>query len=392
MSDWRLRAAFRAPSKVEGILVLILFGVIASIASAQPRQIPRTWDEKALLNWATPVAGLNVRPHHLSEKEYYATPADNLRTYPVYFPDREPAGYWEKLQKLGPQPLIEPAKLKTEADWTAAGKRVFDELDAPTTRHWDRETIALFRSKAALDAAPTEVLPDGTIAGSRWVPTSRGIAISVQNCGSCHTRQLPGGKAIPGPPNNVGGTALGVRLLHMASSPIPLPGDTPGMELYRVYGVPWVKDDVHERFKKMENADIGQLLASAFVMGVIPRWGGSPYNMSKVPDLIGLKERKYFDHTASHLHRNIGDLMRYAALVSFAEATTFGPHEMLAPTQPKIYVRVPDEALYALALYIYSLEPPVNPNAFDVHSEEGREDLHARGMRRLPYSSAVHKQ
>ena len=139
------------------------------------------------MNWATPVAGLNVRPHHLSEKEYYATPVDNLRTYPVYYPDREPAGYWEKLQKLGPQPLIEPAKLKTEADWTAAGKRVFDELDAPTTRHWDPETIALFRSKAALDAAPTEVLPDGTIAGSRWVPTTRGIAISVQNCASCHT-------------------------------------------------------------------------------------------------------------------------------------------------------------------------------------------------------------
>jgi hypothetical protein len=93
------------PSKVESMLVLTIFCAIASIASAQTRQIPRTWDEKALVNWATPVAGLNVRPHHLSEKEYYATPVDNLRTYPVYYPDREPAGYWEKLQKLGPQPL-----------------------------------------------------------------------------------------------------------------------------------------------------------------------------------------------------------------------------------------------------------------------------------------------
>jgi hypothetical protein len=54
-----------------------------------------------------------------------------------------------------------------------------------------------------------------------------------------------------------------------------------------------VKDDVHERFNKMENADIGQLLASAFVMGVIPRWGGSPYYMSKVPDLIGLTEVRH---------------------------------------------------------------------------------------------------
>jgi hypothetical protein len=38
----------------------------------------------------------------------------------------------------------------------------------------------------------------------------------------------------------------------------------------------------------------------------------------KVPDLIGVKDRKYFDATATHLHRGIGDLMRYAALVSTA--------------------------------------------------------------------------
>jgi hypothetical protein len=57
------------------------------------REIPKTWDERALADWATPVAGLNVRPGHFSEQEYYAAPIDNLRTYPVYYPGREPAGY-----------------------------------------------------------------------------------------------------------------------------------------------------------------------------------------------------------------------------------------------------------------------------------------------------------
>src|SRR5690242_258418 len=75
-------------------------------------KIPRTWDEAALANWATPVAGLNVRPSHISAKEYYSLPLENLRTYPVYVPGREPAGYWEMLQRVGPQPLIEPEKLK----------------------------------------------------------------------------------------------------------------------------------------------------------------------------------------------------------------------------------------------------------------------------------------
>jgi hypothetical protein len=58
----------------------------------------------------------------MSTKDYYASPVENLRTYPVYFPDREPKGYWEMLQHIGPKPLIETEELKSEADWIAAGK------------------------------------------------------------------------------------------------------------------------------------------------------------------------------------------------------------------------------------------------------------------------------
>src|SRR5436853_591946 len=120
------------------ILTLLTATALSSTAFAQPRPIPKTWDDRALSDWAIPIAVLNVRPGHLSEKEYYAAPVDNLRSYPVYYPGREPAGYWEKLQNVGPQPLIEPEKLKSAADWIAAGKRVFDELDAPLYRHWDQ--------------------------------------------------------------------------------------------------------------------------------------------------------------------------------------------------------------------------------------------------------------
>src|SRR5262245_22724373 len=91
--------------------------------------VPKTWDESALADWATPIAGLNVRPTEISGREYYALLVDNLRTYPVYFPGREPAGYWEMLQHAGPKPLIEPEKLKTKADWIAAGRNVFDQSD-----------------------------------------------------------------------------------------------------------------------------------------------------------------------------------------------------------------------------------------------------------------------
>src|SRR5690242_3700484 len=126
---------------VATILALLAATALSSTAFAQPRPIPNTWDDRALSDWATPVTVLNLPPGHLSEKEYYAAPVDNLRSYPVYYPGREPAGYWEKLQKIGPQPLIEPEKLKSEADWIAAGRKVFEELDGQMFRHWDQETI-----------------------------------------------------------------------------------------------------------------------------------------------------------------------------------------------------------------------------------------------------------
>ena len=78
-------------------------------------------DEAALKDWATPMAGLNLQPTHMSPEAYYAQRVENLKSYPVYYPSREPAGYWEMLQKVGPKPLIEPERLKTEADWIEAG-------------------------------------------------------------------------------------------------------------------------------------------------------------------------------------------------------------------------------------------------------------------------------
>src|SRR4051794_29544983 len=90
-------------------------------------EIPRTWSSRDMADWATPVAGLNVRPSHYSEEEYYRAPTDNYRTYPVYAPGREPAGYWKMLEKIGPRPLMDPATLRTKQDWIQAGRDVFEQ-------------------------------------------------------------------------------------------------------------------------------------------------------------------------------------------------------------------------------------------------------------------------
>ena len=107
------------------------------------------------------------------------------------------------------------------------------------------------------------------------------------------------------------------------------------------------------------------------------RFNGSILYPTKIPDLIGIEDRKYIDHTGTHRHRGIGDLMRYAALVSFAEAVDFAGKRMIVPETQRFATRLPDEALYALASYVYSLQPPPNPNPFDARAEAG-EQLFAR--------------
>jgi hypothetical protein len=95
--------------------------------------------------------------------------------------------------------------------------------------------------------------------------------------------------------------------------------------------VPWIKDDINERVKAFTETDYAAFLHAAFAAGASPRWNGSLHYPSRVPDLIGIKDRKYLDNTATHLHRGIGDVMRYTAQVSFAEMAEFGPYHMLSP-------------------------------------------------------------
>lgn len=111
--------------------VVFLAALSSAFGQSGGRRIeaPRFWNDRGLSDWATPVAGLNVRPGHFSEKEYDSAPIGELvRTYPVYFPGREPTGYWDMLRKAKPEPLITTGA-RTTADWAKQGKRVFHEMD-----------------------------------------------------------------------------------------------------------------------------------------------------------------------------------------------------------------------------------------------------------------------
>src|SRR5262249_45357382 len=114
------------------------------------------------------------------------------------------------------------------------------------------------------------------------------------------------------------------------------------------------------RIKTMSLEELGPLNTPR--PGTFPRFNGSPFFMTKIPDLIGVKGRHYLDATGSHLNRGREDLARSAILVPNTDAGSVGPHRFVADNVRKLTFRHSDEAMYALARYIDALEPPPNPN------------------------------
>src|SRR5207244_11338420 len=108
----------------------------------------------------------------------------------------------------GPKPLIELEKLKTEADWIEAGRIVFEEGDHFQLRTFDPKLIAAARKVEGLPGSP----PGTVVSDLRWVPTSRGVALTLGNCSRCHVRYLTNGTRVVGAPGFQG--QINTRLVH----------------------------------------------------------------------------------------------------------------------------------------------------------------------------------
>jgi hypothetical protein len=373
------------------LVCIVLFSPVALAQRTYVSPVPRTWDTVALSDWGTPLANINLRPGYFSEAEYYKAPVDNYRTFPVYDPAREPAGYWDSIRGSKPVPLIDlPAS--GSLDWPLAGKRVWEELDVPFFRLYDTDSISMARSAEYFRKNRNRIvmLGNGTSAIYRWVVTPQGIALGVTACASCHTRVLPDGSTLTGPGiNRLTSDALLDRMLGRLLQ-IAYAGDTPQQAAWRQFGVPWIPGDIHQKLKAMSDQEMGRLFA-AEVPGVTDRPNGSPWYITKIPDLIGIRDRMFIDHTATHQHRGPGDLMRYAALIEYADAMDFGAHRMLGDAQRKVRVRWPDELLYALAQYLYSLQPPTNPNPRDAGALAG-EGVRSRRLSGMPHPASLYQQ
>ncbi len=354
----------------------VAWGQDAKSTAVATRKAPKIWDDAALHDWAISVAGM--RPQHYTAAELYAVPVDNVRTYPVYHPDREPAGYLDSLRKRGAEPLIEIGKARTKEEWVEAGARVWEELDVIQVRTSDFRIIDYFRSREALKKYPPRMTKDGQLFDFRWIVDKAGnLQLGSRECSGCHTRVMENGTVISGSQANFQPTpAAPMNNFLFSVFSIPKePGEelpSPGETAYLTWGVPWLKDDIHEKIKTMSPPEV-QVLNDADAPGTIARFNGSPYFTTKIPSLIGVKNSRYLDATGSHRNRGPEDIARYAILVGFADDGTVGPHRVFTGYQRKLQARYSDDAAYALGMFIYyGLKEPKNPNPPDELSKRGQ--------------------
>jgi hypothetical protein len=137
------------------------------------------------------------------------------------------------------------------------------------------------------------------------------------------------------------------------------------------YAAPWIKPDPGERVARISLPELLDSL-SQVPDGVMGRDGATFDARPQIPDLIGIRDRRYLNHTGTHLHRSVGDLMRYAALAQGAEAMSSWGDFRLTEAPAPFAGRFTDGELFALANYVYSLQPPPNPNHEDARARAGR--------------------
>ncbi len=341
----------------------------------KPR-IPRVWDDHALATLEVPLADPQASPKFVSSEWYYKIPVRPIyKSYPVYRPDKEPPGYMEWLKQQEPQVAFDSSKLRTKEDWIKAGELVYDAPIGFNT--------PLFMTKADLRNPEwyrklhVPVAKDGTVPFARYVIREKGkIDLGEGSCNTCHTRILPDGTVVKGaqgnfPYDRIVGYALRSRL---AESKDPK-AFTKWIEneWHKALGVPWLHPDP---FADAETMSIPQIasLHEAIPPGVAIRVNTSLRYPPLIPSLFGVKDRRYLDSTGLIQQRSIGDLMRYDALVQvgvrFETFLNFKVLEKLP--DPSTEFRYGDDQLYALALYLYSLKSPPNPNKFGALAARGQ--------------------
>lgn len=360
--------------KNSSFYIILSLTAIRLVTAAEPHhtafkpEIPKTWDEQALAALEVPAPDPNFSPVAFPVEYYHRIPVRPIyKSYPVYAPGREPAGYMDMLSHAEPVILWDDKgnrpRLESKADWIAAGELVFDAA----IFYGLVTTVEQVRSEEWHQKVQPPISPNGTFPFAGYVIREKGkVELGNNACAFCHTRAMPDGAIIKGAQGNF---AFDRAVAYNSNDTVDQLRTN-----YRVlFGAPWLQE--HNPVADVDTKSKEELLATlaAIPPGVLARHRASATSPPAVPDLIGVEHQRYLDKSGLVRQRGIGDLMRYAALNNemdflsrFGDFIPSGTNfrTLPDPTGPDVpgEGRYSDEQLYALALYLYSLKPPLNPN------------------------------
>jgi hypothetical protein len=325
---------------------------------------------EAIKKFHLPPPDTSVKVIYASEAYYDALPAHVIyRSYPMYVREFEKPGYLDSLRKLKPEIVFDPSKLRAQEDWIKAGELVFNWPVAysPVNGKVSAVTTEMFKDSNG------RITPDGIYPFSRYVINEKGALVTGSlSCASCHTQIMKSGKIIAGGQGNVFNNTRFENAVRTGR--IPFPVFQQGVK--QLTYTPWAPDTM--RIMATDKEAFASYIRS-IPGGVVDRQGCGFLYPLVVPSLIGVKDYKYLDRTGLMRHDGPGDMMRYSAfnqgmdmLTSYNGYIPLGKNnnsELPSPAEwnhPFGYAakKYTDEQLYALTQYIYSLEPPENPNRF----------------------------
>ena len=338
-------------------------------------QVPRVWDERALATVELPLVKPEYSAKHASAEAYYKIPVVEVyKSHPIYRPDHEPANYLAFLQGQEPELDWDPAKLpQTKAEWIRAGEALFDAPTRIGRIAYGEVDIndPYVHKRDWYEAVKPIIGVDGVMPGFRFVIRRKGkLEIGVNACSMCHSRVMPDGFIASGPPGQFtydAAVAEDIRRSGRSAAMI----EQNRQLLRRMYFTPWSPHT--EVFDKLASYDHQQmaLLLDGHVGGAMSIDRAAPWAPVKVPDLIGVADRKYLGATGLVQQRSIEDLMRFIALHQSGDTLTrFG--DWSPPIPRDLGSRFSDEQIYALAQFLYSLKPPKNPSKPNSFTKKGR--------------------
>jgi hypothetical protein len=376
------------------LLFVLAGGILLPKLRAQVEQpafhatVPRVWDDQAIATVEVPLVNPAGSPKHVSSGYYYRIPVRPVyQSYQVYAPGHEPPGYMEWLKRQEPKVVWDDAahrpQLKTQADWIQAGAMIFDTPIYYITHRI--VTLDDVRDPKWYEKTGAPIAQDGTLPSVRYVVRKKGeVDLGDFACGFCHTRVMQDGSVLKGAQGNFPfekSKAWGFRKIPAAADRAA--NDALLRRIDRsLFAAPWVNPDP---LRQMDVLSFDQLVSAhdAMPAEVLGRHRTNLFYPVQAPDLIGVKDRHYLDHTGLQRQNSISDLMRYAAFNQGAD--DLASYDGLVPADIRHLTNLPepddpiavggrysDEQLYALALYLYSLQPPVNPNKFDPLAARGQ--------------------